>query len=426
MRITDLFIRKPILAISINLLILIIGIASIQKLNVRQYPRSDYAVVIVTTAYVGANADLVRGYITTPLERAIASAEGIDYLESTSQQGLSTIKANLRINYSPNDALTQIQSKIAQVRNDLPPEAEAPVVNVQSKDTPFAAMYLSFYSDTLNENQITDYLTRVVQPKLAAISGVQRADILGDRTFAMRIWLKPDQMASLGISSTEVRQALAGNNALAAVGNTKGSLIQVNLTANTDLKTKAEFENLVIHEKNGAIIRLKEIADIELGAQSYDEEVRFSGKKATFMGIYVLPNANSLEVIQRVRDVIPDIQKILPSGIQGRICYDSTTYIADSIHEVTHTLIETILIVIVVIYLFIGSFRSVLVPLVAIPLSLVGACALMLAMGFTLNLLTLLAIVLAVGLVVDDAIVMLENVERHISEGIPPIDAAIK
>lgn len=425
MKITDLFIRKPILAISINLLILLIGISSIQKLNVRQYPRSDSAVIVITTAYIGANADLVRGYITTPLERAISSAEGIDYLESASRQGLSTIKVNLQLNYKPNDALTQIQSKIAQVRNELPPEAENSVINVQSKDTSFASMYISFYSDKLDENQITDYLTRVVQPKLSVVPGVQRAEILGDRTFAMRIWLKPDRMASLGLSATEVRAALSGNNALSAVGNTKGSYIQVNLTANTDLKNKTEFENLIVQEKNGTIIRLKEIADVELGAQSYEEDVRFGGKKATFMGIYVLPNANALDVIKGVRTIFPEIQKSLPTGISGSISYDSTKYISDSIHEVIKTLTETVLIVIVVIYLFIGSIRSVLVPLVAIPLSLVGACSLMLILGFTLNLLTLLAIVLAVGLVVDDAIVMLENVERHISEGKSPIDAAI-
>ncbi len=425
MKITDLFIRKPILAISINLLILLIGVTSIQKLNVRQYPRSDSAVVVITTAYIGANADLVRGYITTPLERAISSAEGIDYLESASRQGLSTIRVNLQLNYKPNDALTQIQSKIDQVKNELPPEAETSVINVESKDTSFAAMYISFYSDKLDENQITDYLTRVVQPKLSVVPGVQRAEILGDRTFAMRIWLKPDRMASLGLSATEVRAALSGNNALSAIGNTKGAYIQVNLTANTDLKNKSEFENLIVQEKNGTIIRLKEIADVELGAQSYEEDVRFGGKKATFMGIYVLPNANALDVIKGVRAVFPEIQKNLPTGISGSISYDSTKYISDSIHEVIKTLTETILIVIVVIYLFIGSLRSVLVPLVAIPLSLVGACSLMLMLGFTLNLLTLLAIVLAVGLVVDDAIVMLENVERHISEGKSPIDAAL-
>jgi multidrug efflux pump len=423
---TDLFIKKPVLAISINLLILLIGLSSIHRLNVRQYPKSDSAVLIINTAYVGANADLVRGFITTPMERAIASADGIDYLESSSAQSLSTIRVNLRLNYNVNDALTQVQSKINQVRNDLPPEAEAPIIEVQSKDSPFAAMYISFYSDTLDQNQITDYLTRVIQPKLSAVTGVQRAEILGDRTFAMRVWLKSDQMASLNISPAEVRAALSANNSLSAIGNTKGSYIQVNLTANTDLKTKEEFENLVIRQDQGNVIRLKEIAKIELGAQNYEQDVRFGGKKATFMGIYVLPNSNSLDVIKSIRQIFPEIQKTLPSGLQANISYDSTTYISDALHEVFKTLGETIIIVMIVIYLFIGSFRSVLVPLVAIPLSLVGSCALMLALGFTLNLLTILAIVLAVGLVVDDAIVMLENVERHISEGMLPFDAAIR
>jgi multidrug efflux pump len=425
MKWTDIFIQRPVLAISVNLLILLIGIQSIRQLNVRQYPRSDSAAVTVTTAYVGANADLVRGFVTTPLERTIASADGIDYLESSSKQGLSTITVRLRLNYDVNDALTQIQAKVAQVRNDLPPEAEAPVINVESKDSQFASMYLSFSSETLNQSQITDYLTRAVQPRLSAIPGVQRADILGARTFAMRIWLKPTPMAALGITPAEVRRALAENNALSAIGATKGSMIQVNLTANTDLKTREEFENLVVRQSGNALVRLRDVADVILGSESYEEDVRFGGNPATFMAIYVLPNANSLEVIRQVREVFPSITSQLPTGIRGDISYDATAYIEDAIEEVIKTLAETVSIVILVIFLFLGSLRSVLVPVVAIPLSLVGACALMLAFGFTINLLTLLAIVLAVGLVVDDAIVMLENVERHVQEGLPPIQAAI-
>lgn len=426
MKWTDNFIQRPVLALSLSLLILLIGIQSIRMLNVRQYPRSDSAAIVVTTAYVGANADLVRGFVTTPLERAIASSDGIDYIESSSKQGLSTITARLRLNYNTNDALTQIQSKVAQVRNDLPPEAEAPVINVQNTDTQFAAMYLSFSSDTLDQNQITDYLLRVVQPKLSAVPGVQKADILGGRTFAMRIWLKPDRMSALQINPDDVSRALAANNSLAAIGNTKGSMIQVNLTANTNLTSQKEFEELVVKESGGTLVRLRDIADIMLGAENYEDDVRFGGRKATFMGIYVLPNANSLDVIQQIRTEFPELQAQLPSAIRGDICYDSTKYISEAIHEVIKTLLETVAIVIVVIYLFIGSLRTVIVPIVAIPLSLVGACALMLAFGFTINLLTLLAIVLAVGLVVDDAIVMLENCERHVQEGLPPFQAAIK
>ncbi len=426
MRITDLFIRRPVVATVVNLIILLAGYQAIRTLNVRQYPRSDIAVVTVKTVYVGANADLVRGFITTPLERVIASADGIDYMESQSAQGLSTITVHLKLNFDTNAALTQIQAKIAQVRNDLPPEAEAPVVDLETSDNQFAAMYLSFYSKDLDPNQITDYLTRVVQPKLTAISGVQRADILGARTFAMRIWLKPDRLAALNISPSEVRVALGSNNYLSAVGATKGSMISVNLVANSDLKTPEEFENLVIRQSKNTVVRLKDVADVSLGAESYDEDVRFSGEKATFMGIWVLPTANSLDVIQAVRAAIPDIRKQLPEGMNVGIPYDSTLYINDALHEVLHTLTETLIIVVCVIFLFLGSLRSILIPVVAIPISLIGAAFLMLLFGFTINLLTLLAIVLSVGLVVDDAIVVVENVERHLQEGMRPFDASIK
>ena len=425
MRFTDLFIKRPVLAIVVSLVILIAGLQSIRSLSVRQYPRSDIAVVQVTTVYVGANADLVRGFITTPLERVIASADGIDYMESSSAQGLSTITVHLKLNFDTNAALTQIQAKLAQVRNDLPPESQAPVIDLQTADNQFAAMYLGFSSASLDQNQITDYLTRVVQPKLSAISGVQRADILGDRTFAMRIWLKPEKMAALGISASAVRDALSKNNHLSALGQTKGSMVSVNLIANTDLRTPEEFRQLVVKQDKGVVVRLGEIADVVLGAQNYDQDVRFNGETATFMGIWVLPTANSLEVIKKVRAALPEIQAQLPPGMKAGVPYDSTAYIQDAINEVLHTLTETLVIVVVVIFLFLGSMRSVLIPVVAIPISLIGAVFLMLAFGFTINLLTLLAIVLSVGLVVDDAIVMVENVERHLHMGKPPVRAAI-
>jgi multidrug efflux pump len=425
MKITDLFIKRPVLAICVNLVILIAGLQAIRSLSVRQYPRSDIAVVSVSTVYVGANADLVRGFITTPLERVIASADGIDYMESTSSQGLSSINVHLKLNYDTNAALTQIQAKVAQVRNDLPPEAEAPTIDLQTTDSQFAAMYIGFSSSDLDANQITDYLTRVVQPKLAAVSGVQRADILGGRTFAMRIWLKPEQMAARGVSPSDVRDALSKNNYLSALGSTKGSAVSVNLVANTNLKTPEEFRQMVIKQQNGVVVRLGEIADVALGAENYDSDVRFNGQTATFMGIFVLPTANSLDVIHRVRDTFPGIQAQLPQGITMGIPYDATAYIQDAINEVLHTLTETLLIVIVVIFLFLGSFRAVVIPVVAIPLSLIGAVFLMQIAGFTINLLTLLAIVLSVGLVVDDAIVMVENVERHLHLGKPPFRAAL-
>ena len=422
---TDLFIRRPVLAIVINLVIVIAGVQAWRSLNVRQYPRSENASVSIATVYVGANAELVRGFVTTPLERAISSADGIDYVESKSLQSFSIINARLKLNYDPTKALAEITSKVNQVRNDLPPEAEVPSISVQSADSQFASAYLSFASTILSQAEITDYLTRVVQPRLAAVAGVQRAEILGARTFAMRIWLKPDRMAAMNISPLQVRQALAANNYLAAVGSTKGALVQVNLTANTDLHSVGEFKRLVIRQQNDTVVRLEDIAEVVLGAEDYDTEVRYSGQTAVFMGIYPLPNANTIDVVQRVRVELDAVKQDLPSGLEARIGYDASEYISTAISEVTHTLLDTLLIVMVVIFLFLGSWRSVLVPIMAIPVSLIGGIFLMQTFGFTLNLLTLLAIVLSVGLVVDDAIVVVENVERHLREGRTPLDAAV-
>ena len=425
MKITDLFIRRPVLALVVNLLIIIAGLQAIRTLNVRQYPRSENATVTVTTVYIGASANLVRGFITSPLERAIAAADGIEYMESKSTLGLSTISVRLRLNYDSTKALAEISSKVDQVRRDLPPEAEVPIINIESADSRFASAYLSFSSNILQQNEITDYLVRVVQPRLSALPGVQRADILGARTFAMRIWLKPDRMAAFNISPAQVRQALASNNFLAALGRSKGEFIQVDLTADTNLSTVGEFRQLVVRERNGTVVRIGDIADVVLGAEDYDAEVHFSGKTATFMGIWPLPNANSLDVIKRVRTEMESIRRGLPSGLEARVAYDATNYISNAITEVLKTLGDTLMIVMVVIFLFIGSFRSVLIPVVAIPLSLIGGVFLMQVFGFTVNLLTLLAIVLSVGLVVDDAIVVLENIERHIRGGKPPLEAAL-
>ena len=425
MKITDLFLRRPVLALVVNLLIIIAGLQAIRTVNVRQYPRSENAAVTVTTVYVGASANLVRGFITTPLERAIAAADGIEYMESQSTLGLSTINVRLKLNYDSTKALAEISSKVDQVRRDLPPEAEVPVINIESADSRFASAYLSFSSDILKQNEITDYLVRVVQPRLSAIQGVQRADILGARTFAMRIWLKPERMAAHDISPAQVRQALVANNFLAALGRSKGDFIQVNLTADTNLSTVEEFKRLVVRQRNGTIVRLGDIAEVVLGAEDYDAEVRFSGQTAVFMGIWPLPNANSLDVIKRVRTEMEAIQRDLPTGLKARVAYDATNYISNAIQEVLKTLGDTLLIVMIVIFLFLGSFRSVLIPVVAIPLSLIGGVFLMQAFGFTLNLLTLLAIVLSVGLVVDDAIVVVENVERHLGLGKTPLQAAL-
>jgi multidrug efflux pump len=425
MRFTDLFVRRPVLAIVVNLVILIAGLQSIRSLSVRQYPRSDIAVVTVTTVYVGANADLVRGFITTPLERVIASADGIDYLESSSTQGLCTITVHLKLNYDTNAALTQIQSKVAQVRNELPPEAEAPVINLATADTEFAAMYMGFASDEMDQSQISDYLVRVIQPKLSAVSGVQRADILGGRQFAMRVWLDPQRMSARNISPSDVSDALRNNNALSALGQTKGTMTSVNLVANTNLQTVDDFRRMVVKEQDGDVVRLGDVADVQLGAENYDQDVKFNGQTAIFMGVWVLPTANSLDVINRVRETMPEIEAQLPAGMKAVIPYDSTEYIRTAIEEVLITLSETLLIVIIVIFLFLGSVRAVAIPVVAIPISLIGAVFLMLVSGFTVNLLTLLAIVLSVGLVVDDAIVIVENVERHLHLGKKPLQAAL-
>src|SRR2546422_1460372 len=426
MKFTDLFIKRPVLAMVVSFVILIAGLQAMKTLNVRQYPRSDVAAITVTTIYVGADAELVRGFITTPIERAMAAADGIDYIQSQSTQGQSLVTARLKLNYDANKALSDISARVNAIRNNLPPESQIPVIAIQAADSQFASAYLSFTSNILQPNEVTDYLVRLVQPRLTAVGGVQKADILGGRTFAIRVWMKPDRMAALNISPAQVRNMLARNNFLAAVGNTKGSLLQVNLTANTDLHTVDDFKKLVIRQEKGNLVRLSDIADVELGAEDYNTEVRFSGQKAVFMGIYVLPNANAVDVIKRVRAEMEQIQRELPAGMKGEIAYDATAYINDAIHEVVKTLITTLLTVMVVIFLFLGSIRSVIVPVVAIPISLIGALFLMQVFGFSLNLLTLLAIVLSVGLVVDDAIVVVENVERHLRDGMSRMNAALK
>ncbi len=425
MKFTDIFIRRPVLSIVVSLLILILGVQAGNNLTVRQYPRSDISVIIINTVYVGANAELVRGFITTPIERAIASAGGIDYIESQSAMGMSTVTAHLRLNYDPLKAMTEISAKVNQVRNELPPEAEVPSIRIESADSQFAAAYLSFSSEILEQNQITDFLTRSIQPRLIAINGVQKADVLGGRTFAMRIWLKPERMAALNVTPVQVRAALQANNVQAAVGQTRGSYTQVNLRADTDLKSVDEFKQLIVRNSPEGIIRLSDIADVVLGAENYDTVVNYSGDTAVFMGVWVAPNANALDVMKAVNKEMEAIKAELPTGLSGTVAYDSTEYIDAAIHEVVKTLTETLLIIVIVIFLFLGFSRSVIIPVLAIPLSLVGALFIMQVCGFSLNLLTLLSIVLCVGLVVDDAIVMVENIERHIQDGVKPFQAAI-
>lgn len=425
MKFTDIFIKKPVLSIVVSLLILIAGLQAVSSLSVRQYPKSDIAVIRITTVYVGANAELIRGFITSPIERAVASAGGIDYIESNSAMSMSTVNVHLRLNYDPLKAMTEITAKVNQVRGDLPQGTEIPSIAIEAADAQIASAYLSFNSKILEQNQITEFLTRTVQPRLTAIDGVQKADVLGGRTFAMRIWLKTERMAAFNVSPSEVRQALAANNVQAAIGQTRGSYTQVNLRANTDLKTVDDFKRLVVRHSKEGTIRIEDIADVVLGAENYGVEVNYSGDTAVFMGIFVAPNANSLEVIRNVTKEMAAIQADLPKGLNGVVAYDATKYIDSAIDEVIKTLAETLTIIIIVIFLFLGFSRSVIIPVLAIPLSLIGALFILQVCGFSLNLLTLLSIVLCVGLVVDDAIVMVENIERHIQDGKTPFNASI-
>ncbi|MDD2337681.1 MAG: efflux RND transporter permease subunit [Geobacteraceae bacterium] len=425
MNFTDIFIRRPVLATVVSLLILVLGLRSMDQLLVREYPETQNAVVTISTTYFGADPDLVSGFITTPLENSIAQANGIDYMTSMSTQGASTITANLRLNYDPNKALTEITTKVNAVLNQLPKDTQQPVISVQVGES-IDSMYLGFYSKDLPTNKITDYLIRVVQPKLQAVEGVQTAEILGSRQFAMRAWLDPKKMAAFGVTGTEVNSALATNDFISAIGRTKGQMVTVDLVANTTLHTTEEFRNLVIKSQNGAIVRLGDIANITLGSENYDTSVSFDNATAVYIGIKVSPTANLLSVVEGVRQAFPGIQTQLPEGINGRIVYDATKFVNSSIDEVVKTLVEALLIVTLVIFLFLGSARSVIIPAIAMPLSLIGAFFLMLAFGYTINLLTLLALVLAIGLVVDDAIIVVENIHRHMEDGMPPFKAAIQ
>ncbi len=422
---TDIFIKRPVLAVVISLLILLLGWRSVMLLSVREYPQTQNAVVTVTTVYTGADPALVAGFITTPLENSVAQANGIDYLTSASSQSVSVIKANLRLNYDANKALTEINTRVNAVVNQLPKEAQQPAITVAVGES-VDSMYIGFYSKVLPTNKITDYLIRVVQPKLQTVEGVQTAEILGSRTFALRAWLDPEKMASRGVTATQVNDALAANDFIAAVGRTRGQMVSVDLAANTGMHSVEEFRRLIIKSSGGTVVRLEDVARVTLGSEDYDTAVAFDGDNAVFIGIKAAPSANLLKVIEGVRKVFPDIKDQLPDGLEGRVVYDATEYINSSIHEVIKTLVEALIIVTLVIFLFLGSFRSVVIPTIAMPLSLVGTFFVMFLMGYTINLLTLLALVLAIGLVVDDAIIVVENIHRHIEEGLSPMDAAIK
>jgi multidrug efflux pump len=425
MKFTDLFIERPVLSAVVSLLILVLGARAIFQLPVSQFPQTENAVVTVSTAYYGADANTVAGFITQPLEAAIAQAQGIDYLSSSSSTGVSVITATLRLNYDANRALTEINTKVNSVRNQLPPQAQQPVLTVAVGQT-IDAMYLGYFSDTIPANNVTDYLLRVVKPKLDSVDGVQTAEILGARQFALRAWLDPQRMAAHGVAADDVNAALAANNYLAAVGQTKGQMVSVDLAATTDIHSLDGFRRLVVKRQNDALVRLEDVANVVLGAETYDFSVAFSGERSVFIGIKVAPRANVLDVAARVRAALPDIAAQLPTGVTQKLAYDATIFITSSIKEVMKTLVQALIIVTVVIFLFLGSPRAVFVPVLAMPLSLIGAFFLMLALGYSINLLTLLALVLAIGLVVDDAIIVVENVDRHLKEGVAPFQAALQ
>jgi len=424
MNFTDIFIRRPVLATVVSLLVLVLGLRALVSLPIRQFPKTENATVTVTTQYYGASADLVAGFITTPIESSVAEAQGIDYLTSASVTGTSTVTAYLRLNYDSNRAQSEISSKVNAVLNQLPTGTQQPVITVQVGEQT-AGMYIGFNSETLPANQITDYVIRVVQPKLQAVPGVQRAQLLGGRQYALRAWLDPVKLAANGVTAADVAAALQANNYLSALGTTKGQMVSVDLTAGTDLHSADEFRRLVVKQKDGGFVRLGDLGTVVLGAEDYESDVAFKGKSAVFIAINVAPEANILTVMDAIRKIFPDIQSQLPAGLHAQIGYDATGYINSAIRDVVKTLVETLLIVTLVIFLFLGSVRSVIVPVVAMPLSLIGAFFIMLTLGYTINLLTLLALVLAIGLVVDDAIIVVENVDRHMKLGQAPLEASI-
>lgn len=425
MKFTDLFIRRPVLATVVSLVLLVLGLRSFFTLPVLQFPRTQNAVITVSTTYFGADPDLVAGFITTPLENAIAQINGIDYMTSTSTNSSSVITVTLKLNYDSDKALTEMNAQIGSVLNQLPPQTQKPVMTISIGQT-LDAMYIGFSSKVLPSNYITDYLLRVVQPKLQAVDGVQTAELLGSKNFALRAWLDPKKMAAYGLTAADVTAALAQNDFLSGVGNTKGLMVQTNLNASTNLHSVDEFRNLIIKQSNNSMVRLQDIANVTLGAENYESKVAFDGNSAVYIGIQVAPSANLLDVVKGVRDVMPEIQAQMPEGIEGKIVYDSTKFVDSSIHEVLKTLAEALIVITLVVFAFLGSPRSVLIPVIAIPLSLIGTFTVMLAFGFSINLLTLLAFVLAIGLVVDDAIIVVENINRHIEDGMPPMQAAIQ
>lgn len=424
MSITDIFIKRPVLSCVVSLLILLFGLRALTSLELRQFPKMDNSVITISTSYPGASADLMQGFITSPIEKSVASAEGIDYLTSESVDGTSTITAYIRLNYDPNVAMTDIMAKVSQVSNLIPKESNKPVIQKSTGSTT-ALMYIGYSSDHMSNEQITDYLYRVVQPKLQTVSGVANAQILGGKTYAMRVWLNTNKMAALKVSPEEVARALQAENFQSASGQIKGQYVQFNINAKTSRQTPDQFREVVVRNDGDTLIKLKDLGKVDFGAENYDSSVKFNGKNGVFIGINASPTANPLNVIDGVKQILPEIAINYPPALESKVVYDSTEYIRSSIHEVVQSIVEATIIVILVIFAFIGAIQAVTIPIVTIPLSLIGVCSLMFAMGYSINLLTLLAMVIAIGLVVDDAIVVVENIYRHIEEGLSSKDAAL-
>ncbi|WP_256659443.1 multidrug efflux RND transporter permease subunit [Pseudomonas sp. H9] len=425
MAFTDPFIRRPVLASVVSLLIVLLGFQAWSKLPIRQYPQMENALITVTTAYPGANAETIQGYITQPMQQSLASAEGIDYMTSVSRQNFSVISIYARIGADSDRLFTELLAKANEVKNKLPQDAEDPVLSKEAADAS-ALMYISFFSSELSNPQITDYLSRVIQPKLATLPGMAEAEILGNQLFAMRIWIDPVKLAGYGLSANEVTDAVRRYNFLSAAGEVKGEYIVTSINATTELKSAEAFANIPLKTSGDSRVLLGDVARVEMGAENYDTVSSFDGTPSVYIGIKATPGANPLEVIKEVRKLMPELQGQLPPNLKASIAYDATLFIQASIDEVVKTLVEAVLIVIVVVFLFLGALRSVLIPVITIPLSMIGVLFFMQLMGYSLNLLTLLAMVLAIGLVVDDAIVVVENIHRHIEEGKTPFEAALE
>ncbi|MGL5238535.1 MAG: efflux RND transporter permease subunit, partial [Plesiomonas shigelloides] len=424
MRFTDIFIRRPVLAASISFLIALLGLQALIKMQVRQYPEMTNTVITVSTSYFGASSDLIQGFITTPLEQAIAQADNIDFMTSSSLMGSSVITVYMKLNTNPDAAMADILAKVNSVRSQMPKEAQDPTIT-SSTGSSTGILYIGFTSDAINSSQITDYLNRVVKPMLFTVNGVAKVDLYGGSDYAMRVWPNPAKMAAFGITGSDLARVLSANNYQSAAGQSNGYFVYYNGNADTQVNDVKSMQNLVISNNDGQVIRLSDIAKVTMDKSSDLYRASANGKEAVVLAINGAPSANPITVAQDVLKLLPDMERNMPSTIKMRVMYDSTIAINDSIHEVVKTIVEAGVIVLVVITLFLGSLRAVLIPVVTIPLSLIGVAMMMQLFGFTLNLMTLLAMVLAIGLVVDDAIVVLENVDRHIKEGESPFRAAI-